>query len=539
MPCRWGYYLFPFSDRKRIKRFISRTARRFFCARSSNFLYSRKKFGYFVRVGTVFSVGDAKVTAGASRLPPGGGIMVSSGAGGILGALAGLADPAPSSTLAFVATLHVALAVLRKERSFTRRRFALPLAPAFAFAASPWLLQSPIGLAVGIVSHLAWFAACENLLPVAAPEERRRANCARAEALPAAATLFLGKSAIAPPPGFVSARVFAVVEETPDIRTFRFARPVGFEFRAGQFLSVRVAVEGNSAVRCYTISSAPEASGYLEISVKRQGAVSTALHSTVGAGSTLLVRGPAGKFTYPDGEDRPIVLLAGGVGITPLMSMLRHAVQADPGRPVTLLYSVRTEADVAFRDELAHLARRQPQLRVVVAVTRGSDVPGFFPGRIDASLLAEVVHDPASALHFVCGPHPMIRDICRLLGALGVPETQVRSEAFEAAAAWASSTAGPRQEVAPRFPGATRRLELSRSGKIAPVPPGQTLLDAAEGAGAAIDFSCRSGSCGTCRTRLLSGKVDGEGEGLPAVDRAQGWILPCVALPLSDCRLDA
>jgi ferredoxin-NADP reductase len=154
------------------------------------------------------------------------------------------------------------------------------------------------------------------------------------------------------PAEWVKTPVVAVFDETPDVRTFRMARPEGFEFKAGQFLTIRVRADGKEHVRCYSISSPPDARGHLEITVKRIGLVSGALHATVRPGSMLSVRPPGGAFVYPTGEDRPLVLIAGGVGITPLMSMLRHAIDAEPWRPVTLFYSVRTVEDIAFRDEL-------------------------------------------------------------------------------------------------------------------------------------------------------------------------------------------
>ena len=101
----------------------------------------------------------------------------------------------------------------------------------------------------------------------------------------------------------------------------------------------------------------------------------------------LSVKGPVGAFRYPAGDDRPLVLLAGGIGITPLISMLRHAVSTDPMRPVTLLYGAHTDQDFAFRDELVRLARRHPQLHVHLAVAGRFTAPRVYPGRIDESLL--------------------------------------------------------------------------------------------------------------------------------------------------------
>jgi len=111
----------------------------------------------------------------------------------------------------------------------------------------------------------------------------------------------------------------------------------------------------------------------------------------------LTVKAPAGAFVYPGGEDRPLVLIAGGVGITPLMSMLRHAVDTEPTRPVSLFYSVKTEADVAFREELTFLGHRHPQLRVILAVTGSTPPPQVEPGRITDTLLARTIPEIADA----------------------------------------------------------------------------------------------------------------------------------------------
>lgn len=407
--------------------------------------------------------------------------------------------------------------------------------PSVAFAFSPWLLQSPAGLTLGMAAHVIWFIACERLLPPAVRTEGIAVAISPRPAPPR-------QSARAA--GFVTTEVLAAFDETPDIRTFRLDRPEGFEFQAGQFLSLRTESEGKSLVRCYTISSPPDWRRHLEITVKRQGRVSAALHDSLRPGSRLSIRGPGGRFLYPGGSDRPVVLLGGGVGVTPLMSMLRHAFSRDPSRPVTLIYSARTEADIAFRDELDWIGRRNPQIRVVIALTRGCEGARHFPGRIDESLLRSVVAAPIESLYFVCGPKPMIDSMRQILSRAGVAGHRVHAEAFEAAVAWASTAAGssgpaPRPRVSESRPaGASFRMELARSGKAVAVAPGQTLLEAAEEAGANIEFSCRSGACGTCRTRLLRGNVELEGA-LDPSERQEGWILPCVALARGHCVLDA
>jgi ferredoxin-NADP reductase len=226
------------------------------------------------------------------------------------------------------------------------------------------------------------------------------------------------------------------------------------------------------------------------------------------------------------------------------MSMLRHAISREPSRSVTLIYSVRTEADIAFRDELRGIARRNPRVRVVVAVTRGGENPEYFPGRIDENLLRSVAAAPLESLYFVCGPKPMIDSMKQMLSRAGIAEARVHAEAFEAAVAWASKTAASSGSAARRLVsggparGESFRMRLARSARAIDVAPGQTLLEAAEQAGANIEFSCRSGVCGTCRTRLVRGDVEDEGA-LDRSERDEGWILPCVATARGDCELDA
>jgi ferredoxin-NADP reductase len=349
------------------------------------------------------------------------------------------------------------------------------------------------------------------------------------------------------PSGFVPTPVLAIFGETEDIRTFRLARPEGFEFQSGQFLTVAVQVGGQRLARCYSISSAPETRGYLEISVKRQGLVSGALHSTVRVGSQLPVRPPAGRFVYPVGDDRPLVLLGGGVGCTPLMSMLRHAVACEPSRPVTYLLSAKTERDIAFRQELSLLARRHPQVQIAVALTRASgNGPGFHVGRIDEPLVRRTVTDPQSALFYVCGPLPMIDAMKTLLRGMGVPDAQIHFEAFGAAVAAAASASAIPASAPQRRPArlasvgrAGFALCLARSGRTTTIGKGQTLLEAAEAAQIEIPSSCRAGICGTCRTRLIEGEVDCDGDALDPADREKGYVLACVAMARTDCAIEA
>ena len=424
-----------------------------------------------------------------------------------------------SSVIAFVTTVHAALLVIHVQRARGVWRPIVAL-PAAAFGALAWVLATPGWLAAGLLTHAAWAIVVLKLSPPANPSPPRN------ETPPGPGT----RPGMTTAPSFVPARVLAVVDETDAIRTFRIARPPRFDFEPGQFLMVKVDVAGAPVARCYSISSPPGASGFLEISVKRQGVVSDALHQTVRPGATLLIHPPLGRFTAPPGDD-DLVLIAGGIGITPLISILRHTVHTQPARRITLLYSVRAPGDAAFATELAWLQQRHPQVRTVMTVTGGQTGGDWRQGRVDRGLVLSAVADVSHSVFLICGPLAMIDGVREVLSALGVAPSRIRFEAFEAAVAVAS------QGLA--LEGAAGRLRLTVSGGETELRPAETLLDGAERAGGRISSFCRAGICGTCRTRLVSGDVRCTGEALSTEERQQGYVLPCVSWAGSDCALEA
>lgn len=455
----------------------------------------------------------------------------------------------PTSVLAFITTLHLALVVLRAHRSASTNLAHFISAISVLFSASPWMMPSPFGLGLGLVAHALWFAACERLVVAPAAESAPRP----ATPPPSPGVVQMArqakevKPAVPPaaaprrPKDFVATHVVAVFDETPDIRTFRMARPDGFEFKPGQFLTVRFRADGREHVRCYSISSPPGSRGHLEITVKRLGLVSGALHAAVRPGSVLHVRPPAGAFLYPAGDDRPLAFIAGGVGITPLMSMLRHAIEEEPARRAVLFYSVRTPKDIAFRDELMMLSRRHSQFQAIIAISNVETSTEFFPGRIDASLVTAMMPDIRHAICMLCGPPPMLDAMTNMLAELGVPKGQINFEVFQAAIA---ASAGPPDATEPAMPppapgAAPPSVSFKRSGVAAAIEPGQKLLEIAEGCGAAIPSLCRMGVCGTCRTKVVSGKVRCASKVLDEQDRKEGFVLACVSEVLSDCVVDA
>lgn len=344
--------------------------------------------------------------------------------------------------------------------------------------------------------------------------------------------------------------VAAIFSETPDVKTFRLKEPSGadvpFEFKPGQFLTVTVEVQGKKISRSYTIASAPTRRDHVEITVKREehGEVSRHLHDAISVGDPLEISGPAGVFTFNGDEAGDIVLIAGGVGITPMMSVIRTLTDRAWTGEIHLLYGARTTRDFIFRDELEYLQRRHANLHVVATMRRAEGTSWMGPeGVITKDFIARSVPEIARRRIHLCGPPPMMAAVKTALAELGVPPANIRTEAFGPARGQETPVAADaRKAPAVVAPAATAAatVTFSRSGKSAPLGPNQTVLEAAESVGVAIDFSCRTGICGTCMVPLRSGAVTMAVEdGLPLEEKAKGMILACQAKSTGDVVVEA
>ncbi|MFN8664575.1 MAG: ferredoxin reductase [Thermomicrobiales bacterium] len=223
-------------------------------------------------------------------------------------------------------------------------------------------------------------------------------------------------------------------QETPRVITLRLASPDWHGHTPGQHVDVRLTAEdGYQAQRSYSIASAP-ADGWFDLTVEdiTEGEVSPYLAEFLQPGDMLELRGPiGGYFTWTPDEGGPLLLVAGGSGVVPLMSMLRLRREVGSTVPATLLMSSRDGTDIIYREELESLAA-DPTLRVVHTLTRGHppDWTGF-TRRVDAEMLAEVAGIPApSALAYVCGPTGLVEAVARDLVTLGYVPDRVRTERF-------------------------------------------------------------------------------------------------------------
>ena len=354
-------------------------------------------------------------------------------------------------------------------------------------------------------------------------------------------------------------RVAAIFPETPTVKTFRLVNPesgdIPFVFMPGQFLTFSAEIGGERARRSYTIASSPTQRSYIEVTVKReeQGLISRHLHDRVAVGSLLEVSAPSGVFTFTGADANSIVLIAGGVGITPMMSIARYLMDRSFPGDIYFLYGARSTQEFIFREELEYLQKRHANLHIAATMSRAEGTAWMgASGPLSKEFIARAVPEIARRRVHLCGPPPMMEAVKAALAELGVPKEQVRTEAFGPAQgvtpgtraplpASASATApapAPPVDAVPRI--ATAEVRFTKSGKTGPLAPDQSVLEGAEAIGVPIDYSCRVGICGACKVPLLKGKVTMEvEEGLPADEKARGIILACQAKSVGNLVVEA
>lgn len=232
------------------------------------------------------------------------------------------------------------------------------------------------------------------------------------------------------------ATIKAIHPETPRVKTYTLALPDRAPHQAGQHYDIRLtAPDGYQAQRSYSIASEPERTGEIDLTVERieDGEVSTYLHDVLVPGDQLEVRGPiGGYFVWDAGQMDPVLLVAGGSGIVPLMAMIRHRCAAGSSVPFRLLYSSRSAEDIIYARELDQLQRSQPGLKVIHTLTR-SQPPGWtgYARRIDAEMLRAVSAPLGPALRaYICGPTQLVETAANALVSLGIAGERIRTERF-------------------------------------------------------------------------------------------------------------
>lgn len=390
--------------------------------------------------------------------------------------------------------------------------------------------------------------------------------------------------------GDLKVRCMAVIDETHDVKTFRFAAdpPVLFTYQPGQFVTLNLEINGKPVKRSYSISSTPSRPHTLEITVKRvppppgapdvlPGLVSNWLHDNIRVGSEIKLSGALGKFTCFANPSQKMLMISAGSGITPMMSMSRWVLDTAADCDIVFFHCARSSRDIIFQRELELMSSRQPKFRLAIAITRSESGQAWcgFTGRLNEQMLYAFAPDFWQRTVYVCGPNAFMQGVKTMLERLSFPMQNYYEESFggpkkakQQPSSTASVPSAPSLTVAPPPPAEPVAMVTPFSApapvvSTSPPLPAQTpgsfsvvfaksskeiscsgedpILELAEQEGIEIDSSCRSGVCGSCKTRKLGGEVKYEvdPDALDDSEQEEGYILTCIAHPIGRVVIDA
>lgn len=362
--------------------------------------------------------------------------------------------------------------------------------------------------------------------------------------------------------GFRDLKVSAKIVESSLITSFHLEAADGSAlpaFRPGQFLVLKIPSSDAKGyvLRNYSLSGSPDDLSHYRISVKREpssgpglpaGLSSNYLHDSIGVGGVLTADGPRGEFVLDEVSDNPVVLLSGGVGLTPMVAML-HTLTHRSARRTLFLHACENGDVHALRDEVNGLIGRRPGLsahycyQTPSAEDRAGNhfhSEGFVTRDIMQSLLCLDVYD-----FYLCGPPPFMQAMYQTLRGLGVTKDRIAYEFFgpatvldtDAVLKRIAPAPAPAEDAAPNSAVGAITVEFRKSGIVAKWnDSAQSLLSFAENQGLTPDFSCRAGICGTCTSRIISGDVSYFED--PLEDLGQGELLLCCSRPKTAIVLD-
>ena len=345
---------------------------------------------------------------------------------------------------------------------------------------------------------------------------------------------------------FHALRVAEIVPETSEANSIRFEIPPElrdkFAFRAGQHLTLRATIDGEEVRRNYSLCTAPDENDWM-VTVKRiaGGVFSNWVGDQLKAGDIVDVMPPHGSFTteFAPSQKRRIVGIAGGSGITPVMSLLRTTLKEEPHSEFTLLYGNRDSNSIIFLEELANLKDRylgRLSLHHFLAEEEG-DID-LFNGMLDRARCDEailsLVGDPAEVdAWFICGPGPMMDAAEGALLDRNIPKERIHIERFTADRP-PEAVSREMAELQTKAEGVTVSVTLDGRTRRVPFTAGN-ILDSARAAGLPAPFACKAGVCATCRARVTGGQVEMAARyGLTDEEVADGYVLTCQSVPLGD-----
>jgi ring-1,2-phenylacetyl-CoA epoxidase subunit PaaE len=333
-----------------------------------------------------------------------------------------------------------------------------------------------------------------------------------------------------------------IIEETPDTKTISFWQPIhqAVSYLAGQFITVIIEINGKKVRRSYSMSSSPR-EGNLAITVKKvpNGLISNYLCDLAKVGDAIEIMEPMGNFNLiPDAnKSRNIVLFGGGSGITPLMSILKTALQAEPKSKVYLVYGSRSEKEIIFKKHLDRLEIEfHERLKVIHVLTKPSYSWVGYKTRINqASTVTFLKQDfginITEAEYYLCGPEGMMEQVINALKLFEVPAENINKEHF-----WEENSKKEAEIIEEDNSLKPQTVIINYEGKKYDilVKPHETILEAALNQDLDLPYSCQAGMCTACMGKCVAGTISmDEEDGLTDKEIKEGYLLTCVAHPLS------
>ncbi len=329
-----------------------------------------------------------------------------------------------------------------------------------------------------------------------------------------------------------------IFEEGTNGKVFRFSSKTGYlpPFEAGQYLNIFTEIDGVRTSRPYSICSSPRQRAYYEITVARavQGFVSDYMLDRAKVGDEFEASCPSGVFHYqPVFHSPKMLMLAGGSGITPFLSMVREVTQAGLERDMVLLYGCRNKDAAFFHEELTRMSENFANFRYYLVVSDEDAVWDGAKGFITAELIRELAPDYAERTAYICGPEIMNAFCVTQLEKLGVPHKNIRREMFGAAKDITKEAGWPEQLTGNEV------FKVTVNGdRVIEARANEPLLCALERSGVRMNVCCRCGECSLCRVQLVSGKVFlSKGMMLRKADEKYGYIHSCKSYPISDISI--
>ncbi len=220
-----------------------------------------------------------------------------------------------------------------------------------------------------------------------------------------------------------------IIKRIHDVKSFRFRRPEGFEYKPGQYILVSLTVEGKVVTKAFSLSSSPTEKGHIEFTKKLTGHPFSNVLDNMNIGDSAVISGPFGNMTF-EGEYAKVALLSGGIGITPMISICRYCTDMHLDADIMLIYSNKTENDLAFREELDEMMHNNSNLKIVYTLTRASESWTGCRERICENMVAREIPDYRERHFLICGPPEMVRSMEEMLTAMKIPKDMVKKEAL-------------------------------------------------------------------------------------------------------------